>query len=88
MPAEANIQSVYSCYVDPSRWGSGVGRAIFTHVVDALAPRGPKTTLWVLTGNARARRFYESHGFAWDGVEAPAPVPGEPMEMRYERLNP
>jgi ribosomal protein S18 acetylase RimI-like enzyme len=88
VPAESKIQSVYSCYVDPAHWGSGVGRAVFSHVVDALASRGPKTTLWVLSGNARARRFYESQGFAWDGSEVPAPFPGEPMEMRYERLNP
>ena len=85
--AGTDIQAVYSCYVDPEQWGQGIGAAIFTQVMEALARRGPSTTLWVLTGNARARRFYESHGFSADGAEMPAPFPGEPMELRYARAN-
>lgn len=85
--AGTDIQAVYSCYVDPEWWGQGVGAAILNQVVAALAPRGPSTTLWVLAGNYRARRFYESHGFAADGSETPAPFPGSPLELRYAHAN-
>jgi ribosomal protein S18 acetylase RimI-like enzyme len=88
VPDAGRTQEVYSCYVDPESWAAGIGAAILAPVVEALAARGPQTTLWVLSGNPRARRFYESHGFAWDGTEQPTSYPGEPMEMRYSRLNP
>ena len=28
-----------------------------------------EATLWVLTGNKRARRFYEQHGWTADGAQ-------------------
>src|SRR5215218_4082829 len=41
----------------------GVGRALFQAELTALAGRGfTSTGLWVLTGNAPARRFYEAMG--------------------------
>jgi len=83
--AALGVQELYSCYVDPARWGSGVGGAIFEHVVTELATRGPRVSLWVLTGNQRARRFYEAHGFVADGAEKPTDFPGRPLEMRYLR---
>lgn len=40
--------------------------------------------LWVLEGNARARRFYERSGFRADGTEEPFEVDGVAVpEVRY-----
>ena len=43
-------------------------------------------TLWVLTDNARGRRFYECAGFAPDGGAKSVVVEGENLpEIRYRR---
>lgn len=49
-------------YVRADAYGSGVGHAL----MDA-AIRDDPAYLWVLDGNLRAVRFYERHGFAFDG---------------------
>lgn len=52
----------------------GVGRALFQAELTALAGRGfTSTGLWVLTGNAPARRFYETMG-------------GRPAETRIDTM--
>ncbi len=42
-----------------------------------------RVTLWVLEGNARARRFYEVAGLAPDGARKVLEMPGETPEIRY-----
>lgn len=54
---------VYTLYVAPERWRTGVGSALMAHV-----PRGEPVSLWVTEGNARAREFYAHHGFVPDGA--------------------
>jgi GNAT superfamily N-acetyltransferase len=49
-------------YVRSSHYDTGLGHRL---LVEALGD-GP-AYLWVLDGNARAVRFYERHGFAFDG---------------------
>jgi putative acetyltransferase len=46
-------------YVLPDAIGSGVGHALFEHVI-SQRPEGFE--FWVFQQNARARRFYEAHG--------------------------
>ena len=41
--------------------------------------------LWVLADNARARRFYERHGWTADGASQALTIPGAPIEVRYEQ---
>ncbi len=42
--------------------------------------------LWVFEKNARARRFYEHHGFKPDGVEKLEEFAGEHLlELRYRK---
>jgi GNAT superfamily N-acetyltransferase len=54
---------LYALYVRAAWWGTGVGHALFATTV------GDRTAyLWVLEGNARAIRFYERHGFRFDGT--------------------
>jgi GNAT superfamily N-acetyltransferase len=62
---------VFTIYVDESEAGSGTGTALFVGVREALAEDGfTDATLWVLESNARARRFYEREGWAWDGARS------------------
>ena len=72
---------LWSLYFEPEAWGRGLGRALHTHALEDLRTRGfASVTLWVLTSNARARRFYEAAGFTvdveeeikvWRGFELP-----------------
>ena len=43
-----------------------------------------KVTLWVFEDNHRARRFYEKHGFHWDGSLRVSEFDGA-MEVCYVR---
>lgn len=54
---------VYALYVRAAWYGTGVGHAL----LDAVLGDHP-AYLWVLEANARARAFYERHGFAPDGA--------------------
>lgn len=57
-------------YAHPSAWSQGVGHALIARVEDELRAEGwTKAYLWVLSGNERAIRFYESHGWTADGGE-------------------
>jgi GNAT superfamily N-acetyltransferase len=65
--------------------GKGIGRRLFAHAVDDLRLRGYKQAwLWVLEGNARARRFYEAAGWRPDGASKKEERPGAVLrEVRY-----
>jgi ribosomal protein S18 acetylase RimI-like enzyme len=58
---------LYSMYVDRSAWGSGVATALMDETLAFLRARYATATLWVLRDNPRARRFYENHGWSFDG---------------------
>ncbi|SDH91563.1 GNAT family N-acetyltransferase [Agrococcus jejuensis] len=61
VPAERALDALY---VAPSAHGSGLADRLLTLVLDD-AP----TMLWLISGNERARRFYERRGFAMWGDE-------------------
>jgi ribosomal protein S18 acetylase RimI-like enzyme len=50
-------------YVDPGRWGHGIGTALYDVAMADLAARFSEATLWVLEGNVRARGWYNRLGF-------------------------
>lgn len=55
---------IYAIYVAPSRWSTGVGHALWAQSRQGLMDLGySRVTLWVLTANERAIRFYERAGF-------------------------
>jgi GNAT superfamily N-acetyltransferase len=83
--AAADTAELIALYAEPSRWGTGAGRALTSHVLADLAARGATAvTLWVLDSNARARRFYEIAGFAADGGEKLGSFGGASVrELRY-----
>jgi ribosomal protein S18 acetylase RimI-like enzyme len=79
---------VYAIYVDPDRWGSGVGRLLMTAAIEGLTADYPEMRLWVLEENHRARRFYERAGMVPDGARELYTPPGGDAglpEIRYSR---
>ncbi|WP_217183804.1 GNAT family N-acetyltransferase [Streptomyces sp. AC495_CC817] len=57
-------------YVHPSAWSQRIGHALIVRVEEELRVEGREEAyLWVLNGNERAIRFYESHGWVADGGE-------------------
>ncbi|MGW5784240.1 N-acetyltransferase family protein [Streptomyces sp. NPDC003757] len=78
---------LYAIHVDAGRFGAGVGQALLRESVRRCESAGyPRMLLWVLRGDARARRFYERAGFRPDGAEEPSVVDGAAVpEVRYAR---
>jgi ribosomal protein S18 acetylase RimI-like enzyme len=79
---------VYAIYVDPAFQGRGAGGRMLADATALLADAGfTDASLWVLSENQTARRFYESQGWRRDGAEhewTPADGVGVP-EVRYVR---
>ena len=83
------VAEIYALNVHPERWGRGAGRALCEHAFGEAAARGHTSmTLWVMSGNARARRFYEHLGYAADGAtRTNSQLIGRPFdELRYRKV--
>lgn len=66
--ADGDVGEIQTIYLDPPAWGGGLGSALLHAAEAELARAGfASATLWVLETNAKARRFYERHGWAPDG---------------------
>ncbi|CAN3127896.1 N-acetyltransferase domain-containing protein [Mycobacterium sp. smrl_JER01] len=78
---------IWAIYVDPPHWGCGIGSRLIAAGCAHLRNRGyHKASLWVLSGNDRARRFYGSVGWRCDGAERTDSIGGHPVhEVRYQR---
>jgi ribosomal protein S18 acetylase RimI-like enzyme len=78
---------LYAINVDPDHCGTGAGRALLAAAQAELARLGyTEAVLWVLLGNARARRFYEVAGWADDGAQRTGEAWGIVFtELRYRR---
>ncbi|MFH8344389.1 GNAT family N-acetyltransferase [Streptomyces sp. NPDC018045] len=89
-PHPAPEGELYALYLLPERIGTGVGRALMDACLLRAAQQGFRSLrLWVLKGNARARRFYERAGFRADGAEETYEVAGAAVpEVRYLRALP
>lgn len=59
--------------------GTGVGAQVLASVPTSV------DRLWVLEANARARRFYERHGWRPDGRSQPCEFEPFPLEVGYTR---
>lgn len=79
------LAEVRTIYVLPEYWHRGIGRALMGAAADAVRDAGyPGFFLWVLTENARARRFYESVGLRFTGEEREIEIAGRKLrESRY-----
>jgi ribosomal protein S18 acetylase RimI-like enzyme len=69
----------------PEAWGTGLGRLLLEAATAHLGALGyAEAVLWVLQGNARARRFYEAAGWYADGTARREDMGGAVItEVRY-----
>ena len=76
---------LYAIYLLPEAWSIGAGRAMLEAASADLAAGGFRPlVLWVLTDNARGRRFYEAAGWRPDGTSRMLDFGGTPIEeIRY-----
>lgn len=81
---------VVSLYLCPAYMDRGHGGPLLEAAVDALRTQGfDRVFLWVLEENARARHFYEKHGFIFSGNSREDEIGGKPVrEMQYIRRFP
>ena len=76
----ALVGELAALYALEQVWGTGVGRDLMTASLAAFTEAGyQRAGLWVLEKNDRARRFYETAGWAPDG----AVRQDGPAEVRY-----
>ena len=78
-----------SLYAHPDCWGQAYGSVVIEEVLRRLSAAGyPGCFLYVLQDNHRARRFYEKHGFAWDGHSLNVNLASDTTltDLRYCRL--
>jgi ribosomal protein S18 acetylase RimI-like enzyme len=62
--APASRAEIWALYAAPHAWGLGVGLQLMRHALTQAASEGyADTSLWVLSANARAIRFYGAGGF-------------------------
>jgi GNAT superfamily N-acetyltransferase len=60
---------ITSIYLAPEAWGAGNGVALMNASIRRLREAGYEAaSLWAMDKNARARRFYETGGWALDGT--------------------
>ncbi len=80
------LGEIVSFYFLPETWGQGYAASLMGFLLARLREMGcVKAHLWVLTKNARARRFYEKYGFRINGNEKPVTLRDETqMNTGYE----
>ncbi len=69
-PVDPAVGELDTIAVDPSRWRSGVGRALMKVALEALAEEGyQEAVLWTPAGRGGAHAFYEKLGWRATGAE-------------------
>jgi GNAT superfamily N-acetyltransferase len=81
-----DVAELYSIYVEPDAWGTGLGRELILEVERRLREQGfEQAELWVLEDNPRARRFYEAAGWSSADVQPITIFGSEVPEIRYRK---
>ena len=75
-----NCAEIIAIHTLPESWGTGLGHALLTEAMNQIGQN--PVFLWAFKENIRARRFYEKHGFRWDGAERVSEFDGA-LEVRY-----
>lgn len=86
--AHSNVAELEAIYVHPQSWGHGSGKCLLVTAFAAMKNDSYKVvTLWVLSENSRAMRFYESQGFVQEiGARKTFDVGGRTLEeVRYRK---
>lgn len=86
----AGFGELLALYVEPERWGHGVGQELVAAARQRLVEQGFwEAVLWMLDGNARADRFYRNDGWLPDGAHKQDTIWGITLpEVRYRRILP
>ena len=67
-PPGSAVAEVVAIYVEPRRWGHGIGRTLMESVTERASAAGyDEMTLWTFERNAQARAFYARLGWQRDG---------------------
>ncbi len=83
--ADPRTLEIFSVYLEPSLFGSGVARDLMRTALAELPARA-SVTLWTASENERSRHFYRRHGFSPDGTERIEEIGGTELpEVRYRR---
>jgi GNAT superfamily N-acetyltransferase len=79
-PDHDAVGEIHAIYVDPQRWGAGVGGTLLDAAERDLVGRGlARAIVWVFAANVHARRWYEHNGWKHDGVEGVIDFDGTPV---------
>lgn len=84
-PVPRDEGELWMINVLPEAWGTGVAQPLLDAAIEGLTREGYReAVLWVLEGNARARRFYERNGWVVDGGSKRERFgDAEVLELRY-----
>lgn len=84
-PEDSSRGELWAMYAHPEHWGTGAGHALMTETTRRFELAGIDAAhLWVLEDNARARAFYERHGWAVEPVTRSEEIGGATVvERRY-----
>ena len=70
LDAQSSVAELFAIHVAPTSWGRGAGSELLQRTMSQFRASGfSGASLWVIDGNARARTFYERHGWHFDGTE-------------------
>ncbi len=84
--APAGLGEVYAIYFHPDFWGTPVTSWGLHFCVERLQALGyTHAAIWVLEANIRARKFYEKHGFQYDGNSQMLMLGKSLQEIRYSK---
>ena len=65
---DENTGELGAIYIDPASMKQGAGSALMEQSLQFLKEEGfTKATLWVLSSNEKARKWYESRGWKLEG---------------------
>jgi GNAT superfamily N-acetyltransferase len=80
-----NAAEIIALYIDPRHWRKGIGHALCGSALAFARDRGfSLVTLWTLSTNYSAQRFYEFLGFHPDGASKREDMLGFTLdEVRY-----
>lgn len=81
----SDVGELYSIYLIESSTGHGIGTTLWDQSYNNMRDLNfNQITLWVLSSNQRARRFYEKMGFELDGGEKVLEIWDQQLlELRY-----
>lgn len=83
-----HVGELGALYVLSDHWRMGAGGLLVDTAIELLVECGfREALLWVLHGNVRARRFYETRGWKFDGATRLRQLYGsDTYEVRYRRV--